>query len=110
MAIQVVKQFIQAQIVGAAIPYECPANTIAVIQAANIYNPTGAPVSIQVGITANGVAVGAANTFINESVPSLKTYLCPEIINQRVPAGHQIKITGGVGLNIAVGGIEVSGQ
>jgi hypothetical protein len=110
MAYSVVKQFVEAQIIGAAVLYEAPATAIGVIQAANIYNPTGASVQIQVAITGNGVAVGGANTFINELIPTLKSYLCPEIINQRVTPGHQIKVTGGAGLNIAIGGVEISNQ
>lgn len=110
MATSVVKQFVEAQVVGAAILYEAPALTIGVIQAANIYNDTAGAVAIQVAITANGVAVGAANTFVNQTIASKGTYLCPELINQRVTPGHQIKVTNGVGLTIAIGGVEITGQ
>jgi len=110
MATQAIKQFVEAQIVGAAVLYEAPATAIGVIQAANIYNGSGATVSVQVAITANGIAVGAGNTFINTTIQAAQSYLCPELINQRVTPGHQIKVAGGAGLTIAIGGTEVIGQ
>ena len=109
MATQIVKQFVEAQIVSAGVLYEAPVSTVGVIQAANIYNPTAGTVTIQVAITANGVAVGGGNTFLNEAIAPLDSYSCPELINQRVSSGYQIKVTNGVGLNIAIGGTEVVG-
>ena len=110
MATNTIKQFVESQLITGAVLYEAPAVTVGVIQAANIHNPTAGTVAVQVAITANGVAAGASNIFVDVSITPGKGYPCPELIGQRVSAGHQIKCTGGAGCSIAIGGTEVTGQ
>lgn len=109
MANVFVKQFAEAQIIGAAILYEAPPLTVGIVQAATLTNDTAAPVAVRVHITAGGASASSSNVLVNVTVGPGKSWPCSELIGQRITPGHQIKATG-PGVTIAIGGTELSGQ
>lgn len=108
MADAVYKQLVEAQIIAAGSLYATPVGKVSSIQAAMICNTTGGTVNATVNITGSSGTVNAGNTFVS-AVPILAgdTYLCPELIGQKVTALHQIHAAG-AGLTIAIGGIETT--
>lgn len=105
----VVKELVVPQVVAASM-YTAPAGATASIQAATFFNGTAGTVVVQAGICSSGVALAAGvNMLVNETVLAGKTYVCYELINQKIPPGYELRCAG-VGCIFAAGGIEVSGQ
>ncbi len=109
MANVVVKELVPPQVV-AAMMYEAPALTTTSIQAATFFNGTAGTVTVQAGITANGVALAAGvNMLLSVAVLAGASYVCYELINQKIPPGYQLRCAG-AGCIFGAGGVEVSGQ
>ena len=103
------KQFIEAQVIGAGALYTAPTLTVGKIQAAMLLNATGSPVACAVYVTAAAGSPAVATQFVDVTIAAGKSYLCPELLNQMVSAGHEIHASG-AGVTIAVAGVELSGQ
>lgn len=108
MADAAYKQLVESQIVAAGSLYACPTGKVASIQAAMLCNTTAGTIAATVYITGAAGTLNDAATFIKAvDVLSHDTYLCPELIGQKVTALHQIHVAG-AGLTFAVGGIEAT--
>lgn len=112
MAATTVKQLVESQTLSASAAsalYQAPTSTVASIQGATLLNTTGGVVACSVYITPQSTAPATQYQLVSINIAAGKSYLCPELVNQKVSAGHEIHALGN-GVTFAVGGVEVAGQ
>jgi len=112
MSATTIKQLVEPQKLTAsatAVLYTAPASTVATIQAAVLVNRTAAAVQCIIYNTPPSTAVADDYCLVTVTVPAGKSYLCPELINQKISAGRELHALGN-GVTFAVGGAEVAGQ
>lgn len=84
---------------SAASLYTAPALTSATLTAGSVYNPTGAPVTLNVYI---GSAAGNSTKIVTKSISSAKTMPLSDLIGHKLEPGMQIFADGnGMFLNIS---------
>ena len=112
MAATTIRQLVEAQLLTASATsalYQAPDSTVASIQGATLLNTTAGVVTCTVYITPKATAPAVQYALVSVNLAAGKSYLCPELVNQKVTAGHEIHALGD-GVTFAVGGVEIAGQ
>jgi hypothetical protein len=100
------KNLADAALTGSlAAVYTVAASTRAVIKAAVLCNTTGSAISATVAIMAR--TSGSSRTVISaRSIAAGESYRCPELVNQVLEAGGELRGQGN-GLTLMASGVEV---
>lgn len=85
--------------------YTTPALTAATIQAATIYNSTGAPITVLIYKVPSGKAADITTLISTRSVPAGATVIANEALNHKLQAATQLFATGS-GLTLNISGVE----
>lgn len=85
--------------------YTAPALTSASIQAATVYNPTTAPVTLSFYKVPNAAAADNTTLIGTRSIPAGQTMQINEAINHKLQAGTSLNASG-IGLTLNVSGVE----
>lgn len=85
--------------------YPAPNGTRASVSAAQLWNPTGAPVTVSVYLLKSGGVVGDATKVDSISVPAGGARTVFGLINQKVEPGGSIVATGN-GVTLTISGSE----
>lgn len=85
--------------------YAAPTLTSATIQAATVYNPTGAPVTVLIYKVPSGGSANASTLISTRAIPAGASLTPIEAINHKLEPGTQIFATG-LALTLNVSGIE----
>lgn len=101
------KEMVAAQTLTAApvAYYTAPTLTSATIQAATVYNPTGAPVTVLIYKVPSGGSAGSPTLISTRAIPAGQTLSPIETINHKLEPGTQIFATG-LALTLNISGIE----
>lgn len=101
------KEMVSAQTLTAAAVsyYTAPALTSASIQAATVFNPTGAAVAVTIYKVPAAGAANASTTICTRSVPAGATIQPNELINHKLEPGSQIFALG-LALTMNISGVE----
>lgn len=85
----------QTLIAGDVLAYETPQNTVAQVRACTFHNKSSANVAIEVHVVPLNVeTVDTAQRLIRKTLAQNESYLCPEIVNHALEAGHKIYFKG----------------
>lgn len=80
---------------GNTLAYETPKNTVSQVRACTFHNKSADNVSIEVFVLPTGVAtVVDAQRLVKKTLGQNESYLCPEIINHVLEAGHKVYFSG----------------
>lgn len=80
---------------GNTLAYTVPASTVAQLRALTFHNTGVANVSVEVYLVPSAVAtVDAAQRLVKKTLAQNDSYLCPEVINQVLPAGMKVYVVG----------------
>lgn len=112
MASTTIKQLVESQVLSASAAsalYQAPDSTVASVQGATLMNTTAGVVACAVYVTPKATAPAVQYQLVSVNLAAGKSYLCPELINQKISAGHEIHASGN-GVTFAVGGVEIAGQ
>ena len=85
--------------------YTGPAGTRASVSAAQLWNPTGAPVTVSVYLLKSGGSVSDGTKVDSISVPAASAKTVFGLINQKVEPGGSIVATGN-GVTLTISGSE----
>lgn len=96
----------QTLIAGDVLAYEAPLNAISQVRACTFHNKSEANVAIEVYVVPQNVAtVDLAQRLIRKTLAQNESYLCPEIVNHVLEAGHKIYFKG-AGVNAMLSVME----
>jgi hypothetical protein len=85
--------------------YTAPALASGTIQAATVYNSTGAAIQVNIYKVPPGLAADATTMICTRSVPAGAVVQANEAINHKLQSGTQI-FASGAGLTLNVSGVE----
>lgn len=85
----------QTLIAGDVLAYEAPLNAISQVRACTFHNKSETNVAIEVYVVPQNVSiVDLAQRLIRKTLAQNESYLCPEIVNHALEAGHKIYFKG----------------
>lgn len=85
----------QALVAGNILAYEVPPNTVGQVRACTFHNTTANPVVTQIFIVPSNIStVDQAQKLMQKTLAQNESYLCPEIVNHALIAGHKVYFTG----------------
>lgn len=100
------KEMVSGAITGSVVGYYVvPLSTSATIQAATAYNPTGAPVTVNLYKVPTARAADATTLVCSRTIPAGATAMLNEAINHKLEEGTQISASG-AGCTLTVSGVQ----
>lgn len=85
----------QTLIAGDVLAYEVPPNTVSQVRACTFHNKSENNAAVEIYIMPGNVTtIDLAQRLMRKTLAQNESYLCPEIVNHALEAGHKIYFIG----------------